>query len=346
MHRHLLVCAVAPLLVQLTALGATLTVAICWMGAWDEMAPSPDGLPAWSYVDDPAQLCLGESGEDRPLLLGIWSSITPTSWSAGQRVWADDTAVPVDGEAHAFSGFAADDRGQVLHVTWRPGPGLSSSFCIERVQHIEVPTGSAANAQPTLSSGWSARYGDRPESLGPEGPIPAALAGHLPGELTALRTNGRWPGDAVPSWATLDHAAPDRDAQQWLLAPTEPQVPDSATAGSAERPAVGVSVEEVRAYGWPLRCMTVRGWREDLEWHDLNGFVRDETCAWWSDGIGARAPLIDPASWQLSLPATGLPGHVLWGPLFANVLLLGAPAIALWRLARHIVRRVRYSTPE
>lgn len=47
-------------------IGASLTIGLSWMAAWDESLPSPQGLAQYRFMYDADAIGSGESGEWRP----------------------------------------------------------------------------------------------------------------------------------------------------------------------------------------------------------------------------------------------------------------------------------------
>ena len=309
-------------LISSIAVGACACVGLCWMAAWDEYLPSPQGLAQYRFVHDAARIGSGESGELRPVPLKWWNALTPRSWHVGPRVWANRD---IDAEHAAnpqISAEAEDDQGGLWCVVWRAGPGLSDSFSIRRFTFVPSPHGGADELQYAEQMTIYLNFGEdvRVRDGLPSG-LPAGLVGR--GTPSSARfyteTPAEWESVRLPRWALLRGETPAPAIWPYLR-------PGEAGPAAAERgSAGGVATEEVRAYGWPFRCLVVRGWREDLEWHDLDWFEAGVTNKWWSDGLLAAPPLHWAEGAQLELPATGLPWKPLWLPFLANSLILGVP---------------------
>jgi len=303
--------------------GACVTIGLSWMAAWDESVPSPQGLAQYRFVYDADDIGGGESGESRPAPLRWWTALTPRSWHVGPRVWADRD---IDAERAAnpeFSLEAEDDQGRLWCVVWRAGPGLSDSFFVRRFTLVPSPQGGPDEITWAELSNYLDFGGDVRVRTGLPSGVPAALVGRgTPGATRFFtETQAEWESARLPRWALLRGETPASTIRIDL----DPGAPDPDVARRVEWRAGGITTEEVRAYGWPIRCLVVRGWREDLEWDDPAGSAQLDTNKWWSDGLCAIPPLRHPEGAQLALPATGLPWKPLWLPFLANSLILGVP---------------------
>ena len=336
-------------LISSMAVGTCASVGLCWMAAWDEYLPSPQGLAQYRFVHDPAYIGVGESGEGRPRPLKWWTALTPRSWHVGPRVWADRDIEAEHAANPQISVEAKDDEGGLWCVVWRAGPGLSDSFSIRRFVFVASPHGGVDGLERATLNNHLDFGGDVRTREGLPSGLPVGLVGR--GTPSSARfyteTEAEWESVRLPRWALLRGETPERAV--WLyLRPGEAR-PAATELGSAG----GVATEEVRAYGWPIRCLVVRGWREDLEWHDgADRFHADDTTRWWSDGLWAAPPIRWADGKQLNLPATGLPWRPLWLPFLANSLILGVPLTlaglgvshaARWGFAK--VRRRRNRCP-
>ena len=304
-------------------IGASLTIGLSWMAAWDESLPSPQGLAQYRFVSDADFMGSGESGEWRPTPLRWWTALTPRSWHVGPRVWADRDIEAERVANPQISGEAEDDQGRLWCVSWRAGPGLSDSFSVRRFIFIPSPQGGTDERTWAELSNYLDFGGDVRVRTGLPSGVPAALVGRgTPGAARFFtETQAEWESARLPRWVLLCGVTPASTTRIDL----DPGAPDPDAARRVEWRAGGITTEEVRAYGWPIRCLVVRGWREDLEWNDPAGSAQLDTNKWWSDGLCAIPPLRHPEGAQLALPATGLPWKPLWLPFLANSLILGVP---------------------
>ncbi len=298
--------------------GAAATVGISWMGALDEAYPSPIGLARYRYSFDPMYFGRSESREERPAALAWWDALTPRAWQVGPRVWPDFRSDTDSAANPELCGEGEDDLHRGWCVTWRAGPGLSDSFSVRRCAF----GASAAAATNELERADLNNYfysGDDERMLSS---LPVGLIGRGTPNCTSfsVETHGLWEALRLPQWAMLIDAAPRRMTRLDLKEGES----DPDAAARSNWFGVGQITEEVRAYGWPLRCLIVHGWRRDLEWYDEASWAEGETNEWWSDGLGGISPLRRSSS-QLDLPATGLPWKPVWLPFLANSLILGLP---------------------
>lgn len=304
--------------IRSACVGAVATVGMCWMAAWDESMPSPQGLAQYRFGYDAEFLGGGESGEWRPAPLRWWEALTPSSWHVGTRVWPDRD---ICGERVAnsdFSGEAKDEHGVTWRVTWRKASGLSDSFFVH--QTTFVASASAGEDEPERAAlNNYCDFGGEPRA---PFQLPRALIDRGTPDCVefSMETRRAWEEVPLPAWAVLRPNTPS--VVNRLDLPPESRDIDLSHGTSSF--AGGVVTEEVRAYGWPLRSLVTRGWRRDLEWYSSSG-QEDDSNDWWSDGLGDMPPLRHPESAQLALPATGLPWNPLWLPFLANSLILGVP---------------------
>ena len=289
------------------------------MAAWDESMPSPDGLAGGRSLYDADALGTGAHGELRPLPLRWWEALTPRSWHAGPRIWADRDSPTERAAFPELVGEAEDDSGARWSVTWRDGPGLSDSFCVRREAFV-------ASCSPTADERERAalnNYADfRGEDRAPSG-LPQGLMGRGTPSCVSFANGAQrsWEALQLPRWAVLPTSVPTGVVRLDLLEAEQ----DIDASQRAELHAGGMTTHEVRAYGWPLRAILVTGWRRDLEWYSDAGLDEGETNEWSSDGLGSLQPLRTAVGPQLALPATGLPWKPLWLPFLANSLILGVP---------------------
>jgi hypothetical protein len=302
------------------ALGAFATVGLCWMAAWDEYMPSPHGLAQYQFLPDADLIGSGDSGEWRPTPLKWWAALTPRSWHVGPRVWADRDKAEQRIAYPQVTGEAEDALGELWSVMWRPGPGLSDSLVLRRAVYVD-PSSAEPNERRRADLNLALDFGVEPRV---SSPLPSSLVGRGIPACTSFsnETLGAWSEVVLPSWAVILGAEPDSD-DRLNLTDSEP---DGDALQRAAWSAIGETVEEHRAYGWPLRSMHVRGWRRRLDWFGDEGSSQRFTDEWASDGLGEMPPLgFYDAALQLRLPATGLPWKPLWLPFLANSLILGVP---------------------
>ena len=321
------------------AIGASVTVGLSWMAAWDESVPSPQGIAQYRFVYDADAIGSGESGEWRPAPLRWWTALTPRSWPVGPRVWADRDIEAERAANPQISAEAEDEQERLWCVVWRAGPGLSDSFFVRRFTFVPSPQGGPDEITWAELSNYLDFGGDVRVRTGLPSGVPESLVGR--GTPRAARffteTPAEWESIRLPGWALLRGETP----KSTIRIDLDPGEPDPDAARRVEWRAGGITTEEIRAYGWPIRCMLVRGWREDLEWGEPAGSAQLDTNRWWSDGLCAFPPLRHPEGAQLALPATGLPWKPLWLPFLANSLILGVP---LTLAGVGVLRTVRWGT--
>lgn len=299
------------------AVGSVLTVGICWMAAWDEYIPSPRGLAQGRFIYDADYLGIGKSGEGRPAPLQWWEALTPSSWRVGPRVWPEDkykkrVAIP------ELSGEAKVEHLVHWQVIWRMGPGLTDSFSVEKVKVVDTTLSEVPPILELSGGGWFEGSPLAPSEL-PRGLIGRGIPGCV---AFSMETRRAWHELSLPAWAVLNVAVPSIVLR--LGTGSTQRVP-LALPGSGFSESSEFVIEEVRAYGWPLRSLVTRGWRRTLLWRNASFHKEDEVYEWWSDGLGDMRPLDGTHSAQLRLPATGLPWKPLWLPFLANSLILGVP---------------------
>ena len=305
--------------------GALATTAINWMAAWEEYYPSPGATKRWPFTDEsehPERYLSADffdtSIVDRHFLMWAWQASTPHEWRVAPRIWGREhiAALRTNTEIHAE---CADGIGGEWRVSWRRGLGLTDSLVVHSYTFVPSQNGPQ---YPESAREMAEMY--QADAAASERAAPKALEAHGIRPCSSFRSSAQWHLVRIPSWATLTSETPAHSTRLDLR-------PDWEDVDAPVRSALyagGLTTEEVRAYGWPLRNMLVRGWRRDLEWRFHRGLSRDTyapTREWWSDGLGDFPPLMRAHGAQLTLPATGLPWKPLWLPFLANALLLGAP---------------------
>jgi hypothetical protein len=214
-----------------------------------------------------------------------WAALTPRSWHVGPRVWADRDKAEQRIAYPQVTGEAEDALGELWSVMWRPGPGLSDSLVLRRAVYVD-PSSAEPNERRRADLNLALDFGVEPRV---SSPLPSSLVGRGIPACTSFsnETLGAWSEVVLPSWAVILGAEPDSD-DRLNLTDSEP---DGDALQRAAWSAIGETVEEHRAYGWPLRSMHVRGWRRRLDWFGDEGSSQRFTDEWASDGLGEMPPL-------------------------------------------------------
>ena len=282
------------IIVLLTGAGASYLLSA--LAATDLGRPLPDHPGA----------VIGARGIATTWIDWAWRPIAPRAWQA----WP--------GAAHLDDPDAAPGRvvGIVVGDRWTArvvkGEGLFDTVWIESHSGPSdcgaFPRDEATRRLDELSRHASAR-GVHPTEVAPTF-IPAGLSRECRGLLPdgTSRIAARMPDHHRPVFQGGFDAAVD-DTQS-----RHPEGLDCI-----------VRIDEMRLFGWPLRCFVVEGTRVDRWPADFRDNRDPPPPQHWSNGIGARL-VTDPLAWDVELlPATGLPWKPLWLPFLANSLILGVP---------------------
>ncbi len=289
--------------------GALASFGVSALAAWDASHPSATGH------GEPLRF----REDERPVILQLWTIVTPKSWGAGSVFWGHER--PLERTQGVF-------RCENNAVVWRIGRGLFDSIIVvqcavrgdESSDDAKAWHWNCLNGQPFLSRDEDV---DDPARLVVV-PGPRWFTQHPRSEVT-----GEIPNDAtlVSMW----YEATPLDESQLVAGYT--QTPDeiAKTVFMEEQ-----CIEETRGYGWPLRTFVVRGVLR-LRYFYSAELVTGDSMEEWSNGIGAL-PRPARVAGLAYLPATGIAWHPIWLLLAMNSVILGVPLTVGAIAARRVVR--------
>ena len=314
------------------AVGAPLSLAMAMLSARDIQR----------YPAMPGSGIIGGGGYEEDTLDWIWRTFAPQAWHA----WGDGSGydTPTRADAHDVGvlvhavdgedGEGGEDGGWTAHAV--AGSGF---YDVVWVTRFDVVTQRAMgdpvdDVLPSWEVDERVAAGEVPVNTAPAwvpADLPRACTGFLPGRSAEVGRIFR--AMEVPESDWMQGRVENEDAQRLAL----DEKHDARHVVGTRR------IDEARAFGWPFRAFVVRGALiERTVYADEGEYgLSDVSCVviWWTDGLGIEPwwgwDLGHPLSREIdSLPAKGLPWRPLWLPLLGNTLVLGAPVVALFVIAK------------
>jgi len=326
-------------LVASTVLGAAANVAICWLGAWDLSVPAPQlggmigqgpsfhepTLLRWYRALVPREASAQWAYEPDFALLGEESARTPFPDAFTTPAQDDNPSIPsTEDSGSSFESTAGYFIAAGALMRFEIGQGLYDRLIATTATHENPADGSIERRADVELGAWMRLELDRevsePHDFSLQTPCSDQLGPRAFGvKPLVLGDSEIWRGDFVHASETAESLAPptmqglEPDSQIWRM----------IGFGQSSR-----RITEIRLYGWPLRCMSVRGIRtqrwtsSDAAHDDQINVLQDDH---WTDALLGFEP---HPSWSFDAdrpPATGLPWKPLWLPFLANSLILGVP---------------------
>ena len=297
-------------IVTSVCVGALASFGVSALAAWDASYPSGAGHGELLRFRD----------DERPVILQLWTLVTPTSWGAGSVFWGHDRL-----PERTQGVFRCENNALV----WRLGRGLFDSI-------IVVECAFRGDESSDVAKDWSWRclnggaFLSRDEDVDDPAralvvPRPHWFTRHLGSEVT-----GEVPIHAplVSVWYETTALDESRLVAQYTQTPDE----IAKTVFMEEQ-----CIDETRAYGWPLRTFVVHGVLR-LRYFSSTELATGSSMEEWSDGIGAlpRPALIAGLE---HLPATGIAWRPIWLLLALNSVILGVPLTIAAVAARRVMWR-------
>jgi hypothetical protein len=298
-------------------IGAVCTGTICAMAAWD-LAYPPEPTLGNLYGRGPC-------GFEEPIGLLLWRKVVKVdqtdSYSGTERVCSNTP------EANSSAG------GFRLEDSW-----WQYDFDYPLCDRVSVTTLTPASETPGMERpnfGAFCRWMRMQSQCRTD---QADVRFQLPDELL-LQDRPEAVGTPPKRWgssALWGHFRPSRH-RSWesRTPPYAPTLePDSVIDAAARTGHIGRRVYETRVYGWPLRCLWIKGVREQ-EWRIAWGVDDFGEGAWSFVGViydrhwtSAALDFTAHSNWSCDAelpPASGIPWQPVWGAFLANTIVIGVP---------------------